>query len=274
MDAELEASDGLRVILSPVQLAAVLEGATVDAHEIAMNRLWGGAKLLGAAVELVGAGILLLTPEPTMLTKVGGTALGVHGTDTLVAGARQVWTGQAEKTLTEQAAAATARRLGASEEQAERAGEIVDVAVPFFAATVAVAARIAAVRAGRVVLAEHEALGGHTLARHVAQSEASLQARLAAQTRISAASSFGSVSSAETVLSEAVRINAAQIRTWAAAAVNGQRLRIIYDAGRNVGYGVLRATNKIQDMQKVLMVLEKTNQGGKIYFILTSYPIP
>lgn len=273
-DTDVELSDGLRIILSPVQLAALLEGEHLGAHEIAMNRLWGGAKLLGGALELVGAAALILTPEPTALTKVGGWTLGVHGSDTVATGLRQVWTGHSEKTLTQQTATALARSLGASEIHAEQTGEIVDVAVPLFAATVAVAARIVAVRAGRIVLAEEEAVGGHTIARHVARTEQQLQARLASETRIPAASSFGSVSAAEDVLSQAVRVNAGQIRAWATTAGQGQRLRLIFDAGKNIGYGVLRSTGKLQDMQKVLMVLEKTNQGGKIYFILTSYPIP
>jgi hypothetical protein len=239
-----------------------------------MNRLWGGVKLLGGGLELVGAAALILTPEPTALTKVGGWGLGVHGSDTFATGLRQVWTGHSERTLTEQAATATARALGASEAEAERVGMIVDVAVPLFAASLAAAARIASVRAGRIVLAEQEAMGGHTIARHVARTEEQLQARLVSQPRIPAASSFASVNAAENVLSQAVRVNAGPIRAWASTATQGQRFRIIYDAGKNIGYGVLRSTEKMQDMQKVLMVLEKTNVGGKIYFILTSYPIP
>jgi hypothetical protein len=257
-----------------VQLAAVLEGEHVGAHEIAMNRMWGGVKLLGASLELVGAAALILTPEPTALTKVGGWALGVHGSDTFATGLRQVWTGHSERTLTEQAAAATARALGASETEAERVGMIVDVAVPLFAATLAAAARIASIRAGRIVLAEQEAMGGHTIAKHIAQTEQQLQARLVAEKGIPAASSFESVSTAENVLSQAVRVNGGQIRAWAATAPQGARYRFIYDAGKDIGYGVVRATGKLQQMQKIRLVLVKTNITGKIYFILTSFPIP
>lgn len=153
--------EGLRVVLSPVQLAAVLQGEHVGAHEILVNRLWGGAKIIGGALELIGSGALFLTPELTMLTKAGGVALGAHGTDTLVAGARQVWTGDQQKTLTQQAGEGIARELGATPEQAERTGVIVDVAVPILVATVAAAVRIASIRAGRIVLADEEALGGH-----------------------------------------------------------------------------------------------------------------
>jgi hypothetical protein len=256
-----------------VQLAAVLEGENIDPYEIATNRLWGGVKLVGAALELAGATALILTPEPTALTKVGGWTLAVDGSDRFSTGLRQVWTGHPEKTVTEQAVARTARALGADEATAERAGEIADVAVPLFAATVAAAARIFAVRAGRIALSEQEALGGHTIARHIGKTEAELQARLVAQPNIPAASSFKSLRVAEDVLTRATRVNAGQIRAWASTAGKPQ-LVLEHDAGRTIGYGVLRSTGKLQDMQKLLMVLRKTTVAGKLYFILTSYPIP
>jgi hypothetical protein len=52
--ATMSDKEALRVVLSPVQLAAVLQGEQISAHEIMMNRLWGGAKFIGGALELVG----------------------------------------------------------------------------------------------------------------------------------------------------------------------------------------------------------------------------
>src|SRR5262245_56761976 len=252
----MRVAEGLRVILSPVQLAAVLEGEHVTAHEITMNRLWGSVKILGASLELAGASTLLLAPDPTA-TKVGGLALGAHGSDLFATGLRQVWTGKSEKTLMEQTATATALSLGANETQAERAAMIVDVAVPLFAGAVAAAARAAEIRAGRIILIEHEARegvqGGHSILKHIAQTEEQLQARLAVQGGIKTASSFESIRTAEGVLSQAVRLNATQIRTWAAAAKAGDVLEITYDAGKTIGYGVARASGKMELMQKVLM---------------------
>lgn len=263
---------GLRVILTPVQLSAVLHGEQVHSQESAANRFWGAAKVVGGALELLGAGGLLAVPEPTMLTKAAGGVLGVHGLDTLQAGAREVWTGEPTKTLTQQGGEAIAYELGASKDTAEKTGVVVDIVVPIVVASIAVAVRLAAVRAGRIVLLEEEAAGGHTLLKHVGQSEAALRARLAAQTGIKAASSFGSVSAAESVISDAVKANAAAIRTWSAAG-NMTRFRVIFDAGKDIGYGVVRATGKLTQMQKVLIVLESTTQNGKLYFILTAYPI-
>ena len=103
-------------------------------------------KLLGGALEFIGGGALVLTPEPTMLTKAGGWVLLVHGADTLTSGARELWTGEAVKTVTQQAAEAVARGLGANEQNAERTGVIIDFAVPLAAASLTASARILEVR--------------------------------------------------------------------------------------------------------------------------------
>jgi hypothetical protein len=175
--------EGITVILSPVQMAAIISGQSITEQETVSNRLWGGLKLVGGALEMVGAGALWLAPEPTMLTKAGGTVLGAHGADTISTGFWQLWTGQQQRTLTDQAAEALALRLGASPETAGQVGTGVDIAVPLVVSLGIGAARIAAIRVGRISLLEHEAaagsrLGGHTLLKHVEQSETALRARL------------------------------------------------------------------------------------------------
>ena len=81
-------------------------------------------------MELVGAAALLLTPEPTLVTKVAGGALAVHGSDTTSTGIVQVITGRTRTTLTSQAAAAAAEALGADPKTAKTVGFAVDLAVP------------------------------------------------------------------------------------------------------------------------------------------------
>ena len=71
----------LEIVLSPIQLASILEKNTIGEAETTTNRLWGGVKILGGAIELVGAAALLAVPEPTMVTKVGGVVLAAHGSD-------------------------------------------------------------------------------------------------------------------------------------------------------------------------------------------------
>lgn len=110
--------------------------ATADgASEVIQNnqeilsspRVIGVIQTVGSVFELVGAAALLLTPEPTMATKVAGVALGAHGIDDLQAGVRTLWTGEVKKTVTHQAAAATAETLGASPEAAEKWGTGADI---------------------------------------------------------------------------------------------------------------------------------------------------
>jgi hypothetical protein len=85
-----ENPDGVRVVLSASQLAALLGRHSIDPAEMASNRLWGGLQLVGGLLEMVGAGALCVTPEPTMASKAGCIAFGAHGVDTAAAGLRQV----------------------------------------------------------------------------------------------------------------------------------------------------------------------------------------
>src|SRR6188768_1961460 len=53
--ADTDGSSGdLQIALSPVQLAAVLEGESIQPGETSNNRLWGGLQIVGGALELVG----------------------------------------------------------------------------------------------------------------------------------------------------------------------------------------------------------------------------
>ena len=71
--------EGIPVVLSAVQLAAVLLQETVDEAATATNRLWGGLRVVGGVLELLGAGVLCVAPEPTMASKAGCVVFGAHG---------------------------------------------------------------------------------------------------------------------------------------------------------------------------------------------------
>lgn len=271
--------EGLTIAISPVQLAAILSGQTINEGETRTNRLWGGLTLIGGSLEMVGAAALLLAPEPTMATKVGGAALAVHGSDTVSTGFWQLWTGQPQRTLTDQAAAALARRLGADPATADKIGTGVDIAVPIVVTLGVGAARIAAVRYGRISLAEHEAaagsrLGGHTILKHIGKTEPELRARLLAQRGIPAASTFKSLEVAERTLYEAMRANRAAIEAWARTAAPGAKQAFFYTAKESVGQGVVRATNTLVQMNKVRFVLKMEQYNGKLFYILTAFPEP
>src|SRR5215510_10284352 len=74
--------EGINIVLSPAQLAAVLVGESIAPDHTLTNRLWGGARAIGGALELIGAFGLAVAPEPTMVTKAGAVVLAAHGGDT------------------------------------------------------------------------------------------------------------------------------------------------------------------------------------------------
>ena len=231
------------------------------------------SQLVGGAVELVGSAALILIPEPTMVTKIAGGTLGVHGLDTASTGLMQIVSGRTRTTMTSQAVTAAAEALGASPDDAASVGMAVDIAVPFIAGF-AGAARAIAVRRGAVSLAAEEAAGGHTIARHVARTEEQLRARLLEQSRIPAASTFRSLRDAERFVAEALRANKRVIKEWAKSANVGQTKGFTYDAGRIIGEGVVRSTGRLQNMTKMVVVVRKIREQNRVYFVLTSYPKP
>ncbi len=273
-------SDGINIALSPVQLAAILANENVAADASFSKRLWGGARIVGGVVELLGAGVLCAAPEPTMITKAGCLVVGVHGWDTTIAGTRQLFTGREKQTLTEYSASSLAEVLGADQKTAGTIGLTVDIAVPLGFAILASATRVASVRAGRLSLLKHEAqtgsrLGGHTITRHVGKTEAELRARLVAQRNIPAATSFSTIAVAEKVISDGLRMNAPAIRAWAQRAATQSRPQAFeFQSGANIGYGVIRASNRLVQLSKVRLVLKYEVYNNMPYYILTAFPIP
>jgi hypothetical protein len=69
---------------------------------------------------------MLIAPEPT-ITKVGGVLLILHGIDSLQAAIR------GDRTVTAKAATAVAKHYGASDQDAQLIGDVVDIAVPLVA---------------------------------------------------------------------------------------------------------------------------------------------
>ena len=101
-----------------------------------------------------------------------------------------------------------------------------------------------------------------------------MRARLVAQSRIPAASSFTSLEIAEVAISKALKANAAQILSWSRSARSGFRRAINYNAGNIVGRGVLRSTGRLVNMNKIRIVLKYEVYNNKPYYILTAFPIP
>ena len=264
---------GLEIVLTPVQLSAVFANGTIETEGTLGSRLWGGVSIIGGALELLGAGALLLTPEPTMVTKVAGGALGLHGIDTAGAGVRQVISGKPESTYTAEGAKAAAMALGADEATAGKIGMGVDIGVPLLLGLFG-AARIIAIRKGAISLTAEEAAGGHTILKHVGQTEAQLRARLASQAGIKAASTFRTLADAETFVARALRANEAAIRAWAKNPAAVRPPSVVLDAGRVIGFGVVRSSSSVVQMTRLTVVLRKVQAADRVYFVLTAYPIP
>jgi hypothetical protein len=266
-------SEGLEIVLSPLQLAAILENDSIDQGSCLSNRFWGAASVVGGAIELVGAAGLFLMPEPTTVTKIAGGALAVHGADTASSGVMQIVSCQTRTTLTSQAVAAAAKALGADPTTAGNVGFAIDIAVPF-AAGFAGAARVIAIRRGAVSLAAEEGLGGHAIARHVGRTEAELRLRLLQEPRIPAASTFLTIRQAERAVEATLRANRGAIKAWAATAGPGKWKAFSYSSTAVVGGGVVRSTGKMTEMSNVVVVLRKVVARNRVYFVLTAYPKP
>jgi len=112
------------------------QGASADAGQdrppaggSAWDTVVGVLQLVGGGLEMVAGGALLLAPEPTTLTKIGGGTLVLHGADTVAAGWRTLTSGEAQETYTFQGAVAVAEWAGAPQDDARWVGAGVDIGV-------------------------------------------------------------------------------------------------------------------------------------------------
>lgn len=167
----------------------------------------------------------------------------------------------------------------------------IDVGVPALFTAMIGAARVAAIRGGRLHVRENEAFhsgasgGGHTIERHVAQTEAQMRTRLERMVQEAAMkktpgpasiSSFRTLNEAERAVSRALSINAPKIKQWAKSAGEGgvKILVLNDDLGTVIGHGVVRATGKLQKMTAVRVVLRWQRFNGMPYYIVTAHPVP
>ncbi|WP_158782352.1 RNase A-like domain-containing protein [Pantoea sp. BAV 3049] len=269
--------DGIKIVMSPVQLAAALSDKTVTEGETLSNRLLGGLGLVMGSLELAGATALCIAPEPTGLTKAGCVVVGAHSLDSINTAANQMIMGRDTRTATYKAATAMAKAFGADNNTAMKIGMTVDVAVPLGFALAIGATRVAAVRAGRIRLREHESAtnlkpGGHTISTHIGKSDSELLARFEANKRLQFSTTFSNVRIAEEAVSKALFANRSTIKSVLAGGQHGARLTIRYPVGKVLGYGFKRGSTQRIEMSSVRMVIEFQKYNGKPYYILTAFP--
>lgn len=112
-------------------------------------RAVGVLQVLGGSLEAAGGVGLVLVPEPTFLTKAGGTILIAHSADTIVAGLQSIWNGAIQETRTHQGAATLARSAGVSERYVGPVATGVDVAAGVGPSVMTQVARYAAINAAQ-----------------------------------------------------------------------------------------------------------------------------
>lgn len=97
-----------------------------------------------------------------------------------------------------------------------------------------------------------------------------LAARLAAQPRISGASSFSSRALAENAVSSAIDANQTAIRTWLSG--SGNRLVLNHNTGEVIGRSLSRGAVSAVDARSVRVVLQRDPSFPGGFRIITGFP--
>jgi hypothetical protein len=122
-------------------------------------------------------------------------------------------------------------------------------------------------------LAADEALGGHTLQRHVGKSDAELAERLRRERQISAASTYPDAGVASRVVGAALAANRGKVNAWAGRSGSRPNLVLVYrdpgpsPIGRSLNRNA-RATRPCSSARLVIRWLERERR----WIVLTSYP--
>lgn len=237
--------------------------------------------LLGGVVEIFGAGVMCMAPDPTMLTKAGCVIVGTHSLDAIQASTRQILTGKTISTDTYNTTVALSERLGTSHQTATNIGMTVELAIPMGFALAVGAVRVTAVRSGRLILNEHESAsgrmaGGHTLRNHVGQTPEELSARLEKNARLKSVSTFRTHREAERLISAVMQDNKHQIEMWVKHLPPGMNASMNLDRAfsRQTGILLFKGSKEVTACYKVRVVIKFEHWHEKPYFVLTAFPLP
>jgi hypothetical protein len=127
-------------------------------------------------------------------------------------------------------------------------------------------------------LQQQDNAGGHTIARHVNQSDQLLTTRLANFPHIPAAGSYPAlVATAQATITAGLTSNAGAINNWANHAANGARQVYDYASAANIGRVATRNAPPppaaiVSNTCTFRVVLHAL--GGGACYLLTSYPTP
>lgn len=274
-----------RVVLNFAQMAAVLTHESLTPAEILSNRIFGSLRLVGGIIELAGSGVLCALPEPTMISKVGCVAMGVHASDQLAAASNQIITGQETNSYAFKAGATAAEVLGASRSTGQVIGLATEFLVPITTASMYNAFRVSSVRAGRMAVAVSEqplhaakkSIGGHTLRDHYQKDIAGLQKRLRKVKNAKSMTTFDSIEMAEWAVSQALRVHKLRIVMYSKLKFlrTRNRLTLVSELNTHIGWGVMRVSQATPvKMTKVRVVIEFAEFNHMPAYIVTAFPIP
>ena len=122
-------------------------------------------------------------------------------------------------------------------------------------------------------LARDEALGGHTLGRHVGRGDRELADRLRREPQISAASTYTDAETAGRVVAAAIEQSRVKIESWEHRTGSRPNLVLNYGerGGQPIGRSLGRHARSTVPCHRALVVLRWLG-GTSRWYVLTSYP--
>jgi len=120
-------------------------------------------------------------------------------------------------------------------------------------------------------LSTDEAMGGHTLQRHIGRSDAELIARLEREPEISSASTYTDRATAEAVVGAALDSDRGTLSAWLARSGRRPNLVLRYHADHVIGRSMRRGHVESAPCDRALIVLRWDERRQRDY-VLTSYP--
>jgi CDI toxin RNase A-like protein len=120
-------------------------------------------------------------------------------------------------------------------------------------------------------LSADEAIGGHTLARHVGKTDDELRERLRREPDISSASTYTDRATAEAVVGEALSAPPRSFDAWRRRTGRRANFVIHFGADRVIGRTIARGRLEAIPCERALIVL-RWDQRRQRFYVLTSYP--
>jgi hypothetical protein len=132
-----------------------------------------------------------------------------------------------------------------------------------------------AVHANRYDLEGDEAIGGHTIGRHVGKSDSELAERLRRETQINTASTYTDLGTAERVVAAALASNRGRLREWSSRTGPRPNLVLTYrgDRGAVIGRSLARGARRATSCSAARVVIRWHDRAQR-WIVLTSYPEP